>query len=299
MTPTRTTSTRRHLLAALTAFAAVLALCAPALGQDNPDCADLEGCLQGCAGLDDAPCVGTCLDDAEDDTVAAGYEAAIDCVLASGCPLDDGDCAAEACDDALAHLSGLCRSGEESPAEICEATFVCIDRCDDLDCADGCADQSADPDLAALVVAFFQCAVESGCPEGGEACLEEYCLDPLLAVVDACELDERGYDDDDLGNEPVDACAQNPGPDCCFLANDGECDEPDFCDPGTDTTDCANAPATPSSPPMGTGDTTTDPLPPSTASPGGCAATPTAPRAPLAGALLCVALAWGLRRRSR
>jgi hypothetical protein len=29
------------------------------------------------------------------------------------------------------------------------------------------------------------------------------------------------------------------GPDSCGFANDGECDEPDFCPVGTDTTDCA------------------------------------------------------------
>lgn len=35
------------------------------------------------------------------------------------------------------------------------------------------------------------------------------------------------------------SCSTDPGPDCCFFANDDECDEPNLCDPGTDTSDCS------------------------------------------------------------
>lgn len=35
-----------------------------------------------------------------------------------------------------------------------------------------------------------------------------------------------------------------PGPDSCEYANDGTCDEPDLCKPGTDTSDCKRKPTT-------------------------------------------------------
>ena len=44
--------------------------------------------------------------------------------------------------------------------------------------------------------------------------------------------------EDDGGGSGGD-CTANPGPDCCAFANDGACDEPTFCEEGTDTTDCS------------------------------------------------------------
>jgi MYXO-CTERM domain-containing protein len=34
-------------------------------------------------------------------------------------------------------------------------------------------------------------------------------------------------------------CPDGPGPDSCVYANDGSCDEPTYCEEGTDTTDCS------------------------------------------------------------
>lgn len=45
---------------------------------------------------------------------------------------------------------------------------------------------------------------------------------------------------EDISFEPPgqDRCALEPGPDCCDFARDGQCDEPEFCIFGTDTSDC-------------------------------------------------------------
>lgn len=52
---------------------------------------------------------------------------------------------------------------------------------------------------------------------------------------------------EDLPFEPPgqDRCALEPGPDCCDFAGDGQCDEPDFCIFGTDTSDCRGELAAP------------------------------------------------------
>lgn len=64
----------------------------------------------------------------------------------------------------------------------------------------------------------------------------------------ACDSDPRcgedssssGRTDDRASREETDSRQrrEEPGPNSCEYANDGECDEPDVCDRGTDTSDC-------------------------------------------------------------
>ena len=72
--------------------------------------------------------------------------------------------------------------------------------------------------------------------------------EPPETPDDSCQWANDGVCDepDYCGvNTDVTDCSTQPGPDSCEYANDGECDEPTFCTEGTDTADCSGDPLTP------------------------------------------------------
>lgn len=135
--------------------------------------------------------------------------------------------------------------------EACDDINACVEMsCDEdnpeLSCIRGCVDGVDDEAVTTAYTAALDC-IEDNCPDlNDEDCFVENCLEELGALGQACPDESSG-----------DNCADNPGPDCCDFANDGECDEPTFCDAGTDTTDCGGEPGTSNGTTGGTSNGTT------------------------------------------
>ncbi len=126
-------------------------------------------------------------------------------------------------------LCALPVSASAQEEDACLAIEDCLDACEgpeDSNCIDACLAESTDEDVAAAFQEAINCLNNNECAPEDQDCLFEQCGDELLAVNELC------------GDEGGDDCDEEPGPDCCIFANDGECDEPDLCDPGTDTSDC-------------------------------------------------------------
>ena len=112
----------------------------------------------------------------------------------------------------------------------CAQTDMCLEGClSETQCTDACIEMASE-DIRGVYRALFDCFEASGCDDDDTDCLLDACEDEFVELFDACGGEE-------------DPCVENPGPDCCLFANDDECDEPDLCAEGTDTTDCTNFPA--------------------------------------------------------
>ncbi len=216
----------------------VVALPSWAAAQEEA-CVAIKACVDACEGFDDVDCVDACLASSPEDPEAVRlFEEAFACIRDSECAMEDLECLGDACGERFFELDDYC--GFEDEDGRCDAIGECSDACEDaadgLACINLCIEQEEDEEVAGVYSDLIACLLQSGCPEGDEACFAEACGETFLEVEALCGGGER---EDDFGNEPVDDCATSPGPDCCLLANDGECDSPDFCDEGTDTTDCA------------------------------------------------------------
>ena len=206
---------------------------------DGESCDALSECLGECAGIDDSACIEACFENADSPEAVEVFEDLIGCMREAGCDGDDDDCLVDNCPDELESLGAICSFEED--ARRCAQIEACVSRCpglDDAECIGACVAEAEDQEAAEVFASTLACFVESGCDFEDEGCLVDACLDELTEFGEVCGFEDEEGDDDDFGNEPVDDCSENPGPDCCFLSKDGECDEPDFCDEGTDTTDC-------------------------------------------------------------
>jgi hypothetical protein len=61
------------------------------------------------------------------------------------------------------------------------------------------------------------------------------CLDAGQMVTQKCDLNTDASDDE----AGTGGSTSTSGDDSCVYANDGFCDEPNDCDPGTDSSDCS------------------------------------------------------------
>ncbi len=213
-------------------------------GDEEPEggvCDALGQCLGQCPE-GDLECFGACAGAEESPEAREVFENLLVCIDESGCEIDDDECLVEACADELVEFEEVCDFEDDGDEEdnICAPVLSCIDGCGDFECIGQCVDDAEDPEAAEVVGNLVTCIIENGC-EDDDDCLLDNCREPLEVFGDVCGFEDDeddDFDEDDLGNETDDGCEEDPGPDCCFLANDGECDEPDFCAPGTDTTDC-------------------------------------------------------------
>lgn len=231
-------------------MAGLLFLTSPTSAQEEA-CEALDACLfDECDDFNDSQCTDDCFDASTDAEAAERYRAVIACLVDSECPTDDFECQDERCGDTFIAIDEYCDFGgdEGEGAEACELVFACTEECDDLSCVQACGADAEDPEAGQAVAELVVCLVENQCEDEDDDCLFENCEAELDALFQVCDFDEDddeeggNFDEDDLGNDDTDPCSDDPGPDCCLFANDGECDEPDFCAPNTDTTDCRNNP---------------------------------------------------------
>ncbi|MEO1270539.1 MAG: hypothetical protein AAFX99_20820 [Myxococcota bacterium] len=150
--------------------------------------------------------------------------------------------------------------GAGDPVMLCEqARTECIaEGFDEEDSALGCEDATLSDQCTATVSEIEACffeqigtlsalantlTCETGLSQDStmfEGLFDEQSAGCMVLQEKCPEL----LDDDDSSSGGTsngsftDSCSESPGPDCCVFANDGECDEPTFCDAGTDTTDC-------------------------------------------------------------
>lgn len=132
-------------------------------------------------------------------------------------------------------LTPAVASAQADNAEACGVVEECLeDNCRDLDdqaCINECIGSTDNQEVSSAYRSVLDCFTASGCDVDDDECVFDACGDELIAFGNVCDFGDGGGD-----------CAENPGPDCCVFANDGECDEPDFCDAGTDTSDCSGDP---------------------------------------------------------
>lgn len=150
-----------------------------------------------------------------------------------------------------ASTSPTCPIGQEScpcDAGACDDELACIFAvCVALDCTrgeDGCAcqaDATCGPDLECN--SGGQCAHDGKCAWVGDGLCDapQFCPEGS-DVLDCCATPGDGVcEEASMGG----ACPDGTdGFDCgrCIYLDDGECDEPELCPPGTDTNDCCATP---------------------------------------------------------
>lgn len=83
----------------------------------------------------------------------------------------------------------------------------------------------------------------AACTEGCDGTVLRYCVGGSPQSVDCTDFGFASCEQWESDGRTNARCSPNvPGAGSCRFAQDGECDEPTLCDPGTDTTDCATTP---------------------------------------------------------